>query len=140
MNRNERNRRCNIAAGMTFLALVALPAGALAAERMKAEVSCTGTGQHLTYECVLRLADARTGQPVENAQVSVGADMPSMPMAHSVRPVDATPGRERGTYAFRIPLEMHGNWALRIRVKGHGEELMVRVLRFEEGRVVAGSR
>ena len=50
--------------------------------------------------------------------VRVGADMPSMPMAHNVRPVQATAGPEAGTYRARLTLEMHGDWALRIDVTG----------------------
>ena len=60
--------------------------------------------------------------------------MPSMPMAHNVRPVQATAGPEAGTYRARLTLEMHGDWALRIDVTGPVRDRIVKVMRFEPGR------
>jgi hypothetical protein len=44
--------------------------------------------------------------------------MPSMPLAHSVRPVTATPGAAPGEYRFRLALEMRGEWAVKLRLSG----------------------
>jgi hypothetical protein len=67
--------------------------------------------------------------------VRVGADMPSMPMAHNVRPVQAAAGQEAGTYRARLTLEMHGDWALRIDVTRPVRDRIIKLMRFEPGRV-----
>jgi hypothetical protein len=43
--------------------------------------------------------------------------MPSMPMAHNVKPVKAAPGAAPGEYTARIKLEMFGEWALKLDVR-----------------------
>jgi hypothetical protein len=116
--------------------LLAMPvAGYAAATRVKADVECQPLAARLQYDCVLKLANAGTDEPVSGATVRIGADMPSMPMAHNVRPVQATAGETPGTYRARLTLEMHGDWALRIDVTGPLRDRVVRLLRFEPGRV-----
>jgi hypothetical protein len=44
--------------------------------------------------------------------------MPSMPLAHSVRPVPATAGGPAGTYAGTLELEMAGRWIVAVRIAG----------------------
>ena len=66
--------------------------GAAAADvRAKADVACQPTATALVYDCAIKLTDARSGVPLTGVQVTVGADMPSMPMAHNVRPARAKP-------------------------------------------------
>jgi YtkA-like len=123
-------------ATVLVVALLCNQAGAHAAEtRAKAEVECQPLPIRLQYDCVVKLADARTDEPLAGATVRVGADMPSMPMAHNVRPVAATTGEAPGTYRARVALEMHGDWALRIDITGPLRDRVVKVLRFEPGRV-----
>ena len=74
-----------------LLLLCLLPVAAAA--QTKADMQCKATGKDLIYDCVIRLA--RGGEPVNGAQLTVGADMPSMPMTHSVKPVKARPGKAR---------------------------------------------
>ena len=64
------------------------------------------------------LTEAKSGKPVSGAEVSVGADMPSIPMAHTVRPVKAKPGKAPGEYLARIELEMAGEWSLKLNARG----------------------
>jgi hypothetical protein len=99
-----------------FLCLAVAPTAALA-QRLDAEVDCKPTKTDLVYDCRVVLKDAKTGKPLSGADVSIGADMPSMPMAHNVRPVKAVPGATPGEYAARIELEMFGEWALRLDVR-----------------------
>jgi hypothetical protein len=118
-------------------ALLCIPLAAHAAEvRAKADVECQPLPERLRYDCTVKLADARTGEPLAGATVRVGADMPSMPMAHNVRPVQATAGEPPGSYRARVTLEMHGDWALRIDITGPLRDRVVKLLRFEAGRVV----
>jgi hypothetical protein len=116
--------------------LVALVLGAAAgpawAQRLAADVDCNPTKHDLVYDCRIALKEAKTGRPVSGADVSVGADMPSMPMAHNVRPVKAKPGAAPGEYAARIELEMFGEWALRLNVRGPARDVIVKKIDFRE--------
>lgn len=103
-----------------------------AAERARAEVRCAPAGVALTYDCVIRLTHARTGAPLTGARLTVGADMPSMPMAHAVRPVTATPAGEPGLYRARIELEMTGEWALQLTLSAPFRDRIVSRQRFDE--------
>jgi hypothetical protein len=102
-----------------LLALLCLAAAALpaAAQRLDAEVDCKPTKHDLDYDCRFLLTEAKTGKPVSGAELAVGADMPSMPMAHNVKPVKAAPGAAPGEYTARIELEMFGEWALKLDVR-----------------------
>jgi hypothetical protein len=119
------------------LAIAFCFAGALSAAevRAKADVTCQPTGKPLQYDCTIRLTHARTDAPLTDVTVMVGADMPSMPMMHNVRPVKATVGRSPDTHEVRIDLEMLGDWALRIDLTGKARDRVVKVLRFEQDRV-----
>lgn len=69
---------------------------------------------------------------MENAEVVVKADMPSMPLAHNVRPVKATPGSMPGHYTAALELEMLGEceWALTLDVSGPTCDRVVKKLDF----------
>jgi hypothetical protein len=112
-------------------------AGALSAAevRAKADVTCQPTAESLQYDCTIRLTHARTAAPLTDVTVMVGADMPSMPMMHNVRPVKAIAGRESGSYEARLDLEMTGDWAVRLDLTGKVRDRVVKVMRFEEDRV-----
>jgi hypothetical protein len=101
----------------------------------KADVSCQPTTGKLQYNCVIKLANSRTNEPLSGLSLTVGADMPSMPAAHNVRPVKAVEGEEKGTYRTQIELEMYGDWALRFDLVGAMRDRVVKVLRFERDRV-----
>ncbi|MEW6689283.1 MAG: FixH family protein [Pseudomonadota bacterium] len=82
------------------------------------------------YDCVIRLE--RKGAPLEGVQITVGADMPSMPMAHNTRPVKATPGAKPGEYRAKLDLEMTGEWAVKLRLAGPVRDLLVLHYEFDE--------
>ncbi|HUG78305.1 MAG TPA: FixH family protein [Burkholderiales bacterium] len=109
---------------MRLLALLlfamSLPA---AAQRVEAAMQCNATGTDFVYECVISLS--RGGQPLSGARISVGADMPSMPMAHNVKPVKATPADRPGEYRATLDLDMQGEWAVKLRLSGPVRDLLV---------------
>jgi hypothetical protein len=121
-----------------YTVLVGLLVGAAAAlsceaaERARAEVRCTLAGVALTYDCLIRLTHARTGAPLTGAQLTVAADMPSMPMAHAVKPVAATGAGEPGLYRARIELEMRGEWALRLKLSAPFRDQIISLQHFDE--------
>jgi len=121
---------CTVAAA----AAVGLPSTVLAQIRAKADLMCTPTAAALQYDCTVTLTDSRTNQPLSGVTVTLGADMPSMPMMHNVRPVTAPPGPAPGTYQARLVLEMLGDWALQLNLSGPLRDRIVTVFRFEAGR------
>ena len=103
---------------------------AAAAERVGVAIDCRPTKHDLVYDCRILLKDVKSGKPLTGAEVSVGADMPSMPMVHNVRAVKAKPGAAPGEYVARIELEMHGEWALKLDVRGPVRDVVVRKIDF----------
>ncbi|MGQ0652455.1 MAG: hypothetical protein ACT4P4_09340, partial [Betaproteobacteria bacterium] len=69
-----------------LLLLLGMPPTAFA-QKIAADLHCRYTGKDFVYDCTVRLSER--GKPLSGAQFSIGADMPSMPMAHNVRPVRA---------------------------------------------------
>jgi hypothetical protein len=118
-----------IATGGLLAQLVALTSLAQA-DRAHAEVRCEATGEHLVFDCTVRLTNRRTGAPLESATITVSAEMPSMPMGHHVRPVQGERASEPGTFRLRIALEMPGVWALRLIVNGPLRDVVVARLDF----------
>lgn len=105
----------------------------VAGERAKAHVDCTATHSKLVYHCTMMLMGKKSGQPIESDDVTVKADMPSMPMAHNLRPAKASPvAGKPGTYEMHLDLEMLGEWALAIEVDGrtqaNGEKVRDKVI------------
>ena len=101
--------------GLILAAILGIaPAMAVGGERKDAEITCEPTGERLVYDCTVMVRKRRSGDPVTDAEFTVGADMPSMPGAHNIRPVQAIPRDEPGHYGVRIHLEMLGEWALKL--------------------------
>jgi YtkA-like protein len=121
-------------AAMMIAVLAFAGSEAQAQTRAKADVACKPAGQSLQYDCIIRLAIARTDEPLGGINLTIGADMPSMPGAHAVRPVKAAE-EDKGTYKARLVLEMHGDWAIRLDLAGPARDRVVKLLRFEPDRV-----
>ncbi|HYD57247.1 MAG TPA: FixH family protein [Burkholderiales bacterium] len=113
-----------------LLALILfLPLPALA-QKVRGEMDCRFTGTDFVYDCTIRLQ--RGAKPLQGARVSVGADMPSMPMAHNIRPVVARSGKAPGEYLARLDLDMIGEWAIKLRLSGPVRDQVVLVYQFDE--------
>ncbi|MDP6967723.1 MAG: FixH family protein [Gammaproteobacteria bacterium] len=85
--------------------------GVIQADMMTTKTTCMAHAQDLTYMCKVNLS--RHGHPVTDASISVSADMPSMPMAHNIKPVMALPVADMaGQYMYEMELEMAGTWRL----------------------------
>jgi YtkA-like len=100
----------------TLLLVLALLPGLCLAQSPKADLQCKATGTDFVFDCTIRLQ--RGGKPLEGVQVTMGADMPSMPMAHNVKPVKAQPAQAPGEYKAKLDLEMLGVWAVKLRLAG----------------------
>ena len=113
------------------LALLAVYTSALAQVRAKADLTCKQAGGPLQYDCVVKLIDTRSNAPLTGVTLSIGADMPSMPGVHHLRPAHAVEDAEKGTYRARLVLDMHGEWALQLNLSGPVRDRVVKLLRFE---------
>jgi uncharacterized GH25 family protein len=100
-------------------------APATAAGPLSVEWTLGKTGKPLEREAILTVTDGR-GQPVSGASVEVNVDMPSMPMMHKVPKAIAKPTGDPGRYKTRFTLEMAGEWAAQIEVKGPGRTKVVK--------------
>lgn len=110
-----------------ILSLAALP---LHAQGVRGELECRFTATDFVYDCTIRLS--KGGAPLAGVQVTVGADMPSMPMAHNVKPVKAKPGAKPGEYQARLDLEMTGEWAVKLRLAGAVRDQLILHYEFDE--------
>ena len=108
------------------LALAGCPLAPQAQVRLDADVKCAATQHDLVYDCRIFLKERGSGNPVNGAELALGADMPSMPMAHNVKPVQAAPGGAPGEYTARIELEMFGEWALKLDVRKPVRDRIIR--------------
>lgn len=104
----------------TVLILCAFPA---LAQRAQAELACKPTKTDFIYDCSIRLT--HNGQPLAGAEITVGADMPSMPMVHNVKPVKARSGKAPGEYEVKLDLEMLGEWAVKLRLAGPVKDQLI---------------
>ena len=114
---------------LLVLLMLVLP-GEVLAQKLAAQMDCKAVNAGLVYECVIRLSS--DGKPLSGAQISVGADMPSMPMAHNLKPVKTRPGARAGEYLVRLDLDMPGEWALKLRISGPRRDQIVLHYRFTE--------
>lgn len=119
----------------TFMALLALlGTSALWAQssgRPQVQVQCLSYGMGPMLECTVELK-RRDGTPLDGAQVMLGALMPSMPMAHTVKPMKAAPTGAPGQYRGTLELEMLGVWSLDIDISGPVRDKVARNLLVNE--------
>ena len=99
--------------------------------RARVDLRCEARGLGPRIDCLVRL-QRPDGTPMEGAALTLGASMPSMPLAHSVPRVAARPSGKTGEYAVSLELEMSGVWALEIDLSAPVRERIVRVVRAQE--------
>ena len=75
----------------------------------KSQTECTATSKKFQYNCKVLFFHKK--EPMSGYSGIVGAKMPSMAMAHNVKPVKFFEKEGRaGHYEFTIQLEMLGEW------------------------------
>lgn len=114
----------------TIFLLLLISGSVNAQERVKASVMCEKTDVKFAYDCHIVLKDAQSGKPIDGAKFVVSADMPSMPMAHNVKPVTAEAGKQPGMYRIRIQLEMYGEWVLKLDLKEPMRDRLIHKMHF----------
>ena len=116
------------AAGLlALIPLVAVSAG----ERPAVNVDCEPTDEKLVFDCTFEVLGRKSRQPMEGAVFKVNADMPTMPLAHNVKPVRPEPVDGRpGSYQGRLELEMLGEWALKLTFDEPVRDIVIHKLMF----------
>ena len=114
----------------SVITLLILAASPVFAQRVHGELACKPTKTDFIFDCIIKLT--RSGQPLPGARITVGADMPSMPMAHNVKPVKAKPGKVPGEYEAKLDLEMLGEWAVKLRLAGPVKDQLILHYDFDE--------
>jgi len=92
--------------------LIILPPGMVIGKTM-AELNCKGAKEKLVFECKIILSEMKTKKKIDQAKFKVGADMPSMPGMHNIKPVMAH-SMGNGVYHIKLKLDMYGEWALKM--------------------------
>ena len=100
------------------------------AQKNQATLECKPTTTDFIYDCTIKLT--RGGKPLAGAGITMSADMPSMPMAHNVKPVKAKPGKVPGEYEAQLDLEMLGEWAVKLRLRGPVKDQLILHYDFDE--------
>jgi YtkA-like len=113
-----------------LLLLFLFLAQSVMAQKTDAKLDCRHTGKDFIYDCTIKLE--RGGEPLAGVQLTIGADMPSMPMAHNVKPVKGQPTKTPGEYRARLDLEMSGEWAVKLRLAGPVRDQLIVHYHFTE--------
>ena len=123
-----RSIRLPLSAGLLALvSAIALAAG----ERPMVKVGCEPTDEKLVFHCMFEVMGRKSHEPIEGAAFKVNADMPTMPLAHNVRPIRPEPvDGKPGSYEGRIELEMLGEWAIRMTFDKPVRDIVIEKLTF----------
>ena len=95
---------------LTFIVfLVSIAPTVLFPMMIKSQTECTATPKKFQYNCNVLFFQKK--EPMSGYSGIVGAKMPSMAMAHNVKPVKFSEKEGMaGHYEFTIQLEMLGEW------------------------------
>ncbi len=116
--------------GVSWLQMYAHSA-ASGSGRPDVALKCVSYGKGPMLDCVVDVKRAE-GAPLDGAQLTLGAMMPSMPMAHTIKPMKAAPTGVPGQYKAPLELEMLGVWAVDVDIAGPLREKVSRNLLVHE--------
>ncbi|GAC1538826.1 MAG: hypothetical protein NVS2B4_18800 [Ramlibacter sp.] len=118
----------NAGRAWTAVVIAAAATTTLAADgpRAAADLDCVVAGAGPLLDCTVRLS--RGGAPLQGANVTLGAAMPSMPMAHHVPPIAAAATGRPGEYRGLLLLAMGGTWTVQVDLAAGARERIVRTL------------
>ncbi len=100
------------------------PATALGASMPQVTVDCHAHGEGPLLTCDVTVKDANR-RAISDADITLKAHMPSMPMAHSVKPIKAAVVDQNGLYRATLQLQMPGIWAVEVDVRGPVRERVI---------------
>ena len=102
----------------------------------KSQTECTATSKKFQYKCNVLFINKI--EPMSGYSGIVGATMPSMAMAHNVRPVKFTEKEGMaGHYEFTIQLEMLGEWMFQYDITNPKRDRVLEKLVFDKTKSIA---
>ena len=105
----------------------------------KSQTECTATAKKLQYNCNVLFLDKK--KPMSGYSGIVGATMPSMAMAHNVKPVKFTEKEGMaGHYEFIIQLEMLGEWMFQYDISQPKRDRVMEKLIFDKTKSIASHK
>ena len=105
----------------------------------KSQTECTATSKKFQYNCNVLFINKK--EPMSGYSGIVGATMPSMAMAHNVRPVKFTEKEGiAGHYEFTIQLEMLGEWMFQYDITNPKRDRVMEKLIFGKTKSIASNK
>ena len=105
----------------------------------KSQTECTATSKKFQYNCNVLFIDKK--EPMGGYSGIVGATMPSMAMAHNVKPVKFTEKEGMaGHYEFIIQLEMLGEWMFQYDISQPKRDRVMEKLIFDKTKSIASHK
>ena len=102
----------------------------------KSQTECTATSKKFQYKCNVLFINKK--EPMSVYSGIVVATMPSMAMAHNVRPVKFTEKEGMaGHYEFTIQLEMLGEWMFQYDITNPKRDRVLEKLVFDKTNSIA---
>ena len=102
----------------------------------KSQTECIATLKKFQYNCNVLFINKK--EPMSGYSGIVGATMPSMAMAHNVRPVKFTEKEGMaGHYEFTIQLEMLGEWMFQYDITNPKRDRVLEKLVFDKTKSIA---
>ena len=102
----------------------------------KSQTECTATSKKFQYNCNVLFIDKK--EPMSGYSGIVGATMPSMAMAHNVKPVKFKEKEGMaGHYEFIIQLEMLGEWMFQYDITNPKRDRVLEKLVFDKTKSIA---
>ena len=102
----------------------------------KSQTECIATSKKFQYNCNVLFINKK--EPMSGYSGIVGATMPSMAMAHNVRPVKFTEKEGMaGHYEFTIQLEMLGEWMFQYDITNPKRDRVLEKLVFDKTKSIA---
>ena len=105
----------------------------------KSQTKCTATSKKFQYNCNVSFFHKK--DPMSGYSGIVGAKMPSMAMAHNVKPVKFNKKEGMaGHYEFTIQLEMLGEWMLQYDISTPKRDRVMEKLIFDKTKSIASDK
>ena len=105
----------------------------------KSQTECTATSKKFEYNCNVIFFHKK--EPMSGYSGIVGATMPSMAMAHNVKPVKFTKKEGMaGHYKFTIQLEMLGEWMFQYDISAPKRDRVMEKLIFDKTKSIASDK
>ena len=105
----------------------------------KSQTECTATSKKFQYNCNVIFSHKK--EPISGYSGIVGATMPSMAMAHNVKPVKFTKKEGMvGHYKFTIQLEMLGEWMFQYDISIPTRDRVMEKLIFDKAKSTASDK